>query len=311
MEQSNTPRVTKQAALAAVDALVRPEGMSRQTWAGVHKVLRGIATCYPKAWPSQMRLAARLDMNERTLQRYIAAAVDAGLLLVKANAGAAPRRAHGARTNSYLLCFQHDKLSYQVNTYYVGVQRGTSSLKTSSSETRHPDPPPAGQSQTHPQGPTVDRMDDWADGDGARDVTPPKPPPLRARKTLTADEVIERHDSGRRQPKRTPKPPPRWMRLTEHFVHAWEAMAQETGRYKDTRALESFGQAKVYLMKHFSERSELEVRTMIDEFIAAVRKRDITVKQGQSAWMCFTGAGGRQRHVVIGDPYAAYRKKKS
>jgi hypothetical protein len=121
-----------------------------------------------------------------------------------------------------------------------------------------------------------------------------------------ASDIVSDIDSKRRRKKRPPKPPPESRRLAEYFAVIWQQMQLDTGRYKDTRGLESIGQAKTYIEAHFKDRSELEVRKMMEEFVIAVSKRRITVKQGQSAWMCFTGAWGRERHVPTSNRYAAY-----
>ena len=306
MRESNTLACTKQAAKAAVAAMTRPEGMSKVTWRGVHRLLEAIARCYPTAYPSQLTLAARLDVDVRTVKRYVAAAVAANLLVVTPDAGAAPRRKHGSKTNRYHLT-HGDKMAHQESHYSYGVVPVTPSQETSS-------PVPSSCSPSGladpPTRPTVVVMRDW-DDERSRDVGPPAAPPLRSKRRVrpAASEIVSDIDSQRRKRKRPPKPPPQSRRLAEYFAVIWQQMQMETGRHKDTRGLESIGQAKVYIEAHFKDRTELEVRKMMEEFVIAVRKRDVTIKSGQSGWMCFTGAWGRQRHVVTGDPYAAYRKE--
>lgn len=336
MPETITPKRKRQDALRSVSQMTQPAGMGRVTWEQVHKVLMAIADCYPNAYPSQMRLAARTGIPERSLQRYIAVAKKAGLLAVKANAGAPPRRSHGACTNRYLLLVQPATsasselltqpatLAYQENTYSVGVSTtGTSSLKTSSSETRPSDRPAAGQDLRGGQipsapRPTVVQMSDWMhDRDTERQLDPPERSSLQPTKwvrpaDVDVDGIVRGVDTGRRQkraPQRDPAPEPEWKRLADYFAVCWEQMQRSTGRHKDTRGLENYRMVKRYWQVHFKNRSELEVRKMMEEFVIAVAKRDITVKDGQSAWMCFTGAWGRQRHAVIEGRYATYRTK--
>jgi hypothetical protein len=154
-------------------------------------------------------------------------------------------------------------------------------------------------------------MREWTD-EHSRDVGAPAAPSLRrAKRPLRAnpDEIVSQIDSKRRRKKRAPKPPPKERRMAEYFAVCWEQMQVDSGLHKDRRGLESLGQAATYINAHFKERTELEIRTMMEEFVHAVRQGHITLKKGQSGWMCFTGAWGRQRHVDTGDIYAAYREK--
>lgn len=314
MEERNTLATTKQAALAAVEAMTCPDGMTRVTWASVHLVLEVIAQSYPKAFPSQRRISERTGIPLRSVRRYVALAVAAGLLAVEADAGAPGKRGNPSRTNRYwvkLAPSDEAKLDPEKSHYSYGVVPVTPSQETSSlvpsscSPSGLASPPPS----TPPRS-TVVSMREYEE-ERSRDVGPPAAPPLRSkqRRRPAASEIVGDIDSQRRRKKRPPKPPPQSRRLAEYFAVIWQQMQMETGRHKDTRGLESIGQAKTYIEAHFKDRSELEVRQMMNEFVIAVRKRHITVKPGQSAWMCFTGAWGRQRHVQVADPYAAYRSK--
>ena len=101
MQETITLATTKQQAQHAVDAMTRPEGMTRVTWASVNLVLEVIAQSYPKAYPSQVRIAERTGIPVRSVKRYIAAAVAAGLLVVEADAGAPGKRSNPSKTNRY------------------------------------------------------------------------------------------------------------------------------------------------------------------------------------------------------------------
>jgi hypothetical protein len=314
VDESNTLATTKQAAQRAVDAMTCPDGMTRVTWASVHLVLEVIAQSYPKAFPSQARISQRTGIPVRSVQRYIAAAVKADLLVVEADAGAKTSRRSPSKTNRYyvkLAAVSDANLAHDKNMYSYGVHSVTPSPETSSlvpsscSASGLAAPPP-----TKPPRSTVVSMRDW-DEERSRDVGPPAAPPLRSKHRVrpAASDIVSDIDSKRRKRKRPKAPPPRSRQLAEYFAVIWEQMRQETGRHKNTRGLESIGQAQTYINAHFKERTDLEVRKMMEEFVISVRKRDVMVKEGQSAWMCFTGAWGRDRHVVTSDPYAAYRKE--
>ena len=307
MRESNTLATTKQAAQGAVAAMTRPEGMTRVTWASVHLVLGAIAASYPKAYPSQATLAARLDMPVRSVKRYIALAVAAELLVVEADAGAKGRRGNPSRTNRYhvvLAPADGANLAPKEVMYSYGVHSGASPQETSSPRT-----------QRGPSGSTVIQMPRRYE-EPERDVTPadeaPRPSkhPVRPPRPA-AEDVIK--DSGRRASV-TPiagLAKTRERRLSNFFAGCWEQMCLDQPEFRKIRCLETHGEARTYIKAHLDTYTELEVRQMMREFIIAVSKRDITVKAGQSAWKRFTGSWGRQRRVTTGDPYAAYRSKET
>ena len=315
MADGNTPTLKKQQARRLAEEIPQPAGMSRTTWSGVQTVLRAIADSYPKAWPSQRTLAERLDMNERTLRRYIAAAVKAQILVVEADAGALPRRVMGSRTNRYWLklsSWHEDKLSFEYNTYSVGVSE-TSSQRTSSSVPQSARPPASRHSR--PKG-TVVNMREWQEDHG-RQVGPEPKPSLRPAKRAPRqkpDEIVGALDSGKRVKKRPKAPPPESRQLAEYFAVIWEQMQQTHGLHKDTRGLESYGQAKTYIEAHFKNRTGLEIRQMMNEFVTGVSNGTITLKPKQSGWMCFTGAWGRTSQGVAAaedDVYAELRQRRA
>ena len=319
MTESNTVASTKQAATRAVAQMSRPEGMTRVTWAGVQAVLGAIARSYPKAYPSQVNLAARLDIPVRSVRRYIAAAVAANLLVVEADAGAAPRKQMGSLTNRYWvkLASNHEAnldpqetTSYSVGGSVFSSQKTSSSVPRTAAPSGPQDPPES--SEPSQQRSTVVSMHEYREPE--RDVGAPAAPIFQRRSKRPprregdADAIVSAIDSRRRKTKRAPKPPPEWKRLGDYFAVLWQQMQQTTGQHKDTRGLESYRQVRTYVAAHFADRSELEIRKLMEEFVVAVSKYDITIKPGQSAWMCFTGAWGRQRHVEVDDPYAIYKK---
>jgi hypothetical protein len=67
------------------------------------------------------------------------------------------------------------------------------------------------------------------------------------------------------------------------------------------RAAETLGHFQRYLNATFygqeasSPKTEAEVADLIAEFMTNVFRGQVTIKEGQSAWMCFTGAWGRNK----------------
>lgn len=316
MRESITLATTVQAARLAVASATRPEGMTRPTWEGVQRVLGAIAASYPRAYPSQQTLAARLDVPLRTVQRWTAAAVAAKLLVVTPDAGAAPKRANGSRTNRYhvvMAASDAATLSSERDIFSFGEDSSSSSQRTTSSGSSSASPSGlAAPEVPEPEGSTVVAMADWDDRE--RDVGSSAASFLRrskrpVRRDADPDAIVSQIDSKQRKRKRAPKPPPEWRRLTEYFVVIWEQMQLTSGRHRTARPIESLNQCRTYIEAHFQNKTELEVRQMMNEFVIAVSKGHITLKPGQSAWMCFTGAWGRERHVDTGDIYAAYKEK--
>lgn len=309
--ETNTLAVTKQAALATVDQMTRPEGMTRVTWASVQLVLEVIAQSYPKAFPSQRRISDRTGIPLRSVQRYIALAVAAELLVVEADAGAQAKRSNGSKTNRYwvkLASSDAANLAHEETTTSYGGSSPSSRRATPSV----PRSAPSAQDPSEPPRSTVVGMREWQD-EQARDVGPPTAPVFRpskrpVRREGDPDALVSAIDSRRRVKKAPKKPPPDWVRLGDYFNVLWQQMQME-GHYKDTRGLENYRMVRTYMAKHFAGKTELEVRQLMTEFVTAVSKGHITPKPGQSGWMCFTGAWGRAKHVDTGDIYDAYRSK--
>ena len=302
MSHANTLATTKPSARKALVHMQRPEGMSNTTWNRVHQMLGVIVEFYPKACPSVVRIASIMGASERSVCRWIAAAQAADLLHVVPNTGGKPKRQMGHYTNRYWLTkdaiLARDKYSY-------GVLDETSSQMTSSSV------PKSARPAASPIRSTVISMAEWND-EKSRQVgtsAAKEQHPSKWASRPAASDIVSDIDSQRRKRKRPPAQPPQARRLAEYFAVIWEQMQLTTGMHKHTRGLESIGQAQTYINAHFKNRTELEVRQMMNEFVMAVSQGHITLKAKQSGWMCFTGAWGRDRHIDTGDIYAVYEEK--
>lgn len=155
-------------------------------------------------------------------------------------------------------------------------------------------------------------MSEW---ERERQIDTATPSPSRSKNPLRHGWPTPRQAMGgagepKRIRKRPPKPDPAWKRLANHFALSWDNAQLDAPHLKGIRGLESLNQARTYIDAHFSNRTEDEVRQMIDEFVAAAKQGIITIKPGQSAWMRFTGKWGRQQHVETNDdPYAEARRR--
>jgi hypothetical protein len=84
----------------------------------------------------------------------------------------------------------------------------------------------------------------------------------------------------------------------------WAAMVEATtpGDYlRSVRVADTLGHFQRYLNATFygseaiSPKTEAEVADLIAEFMTNVFRGVVVIKEGQSAWMCFTGAWGRNK----------------
>ena len=125
-----------------------------------------------------------------------------------------------------------------------------------------------------------------------------------SRPERSAAEIIEPFGTRRiaKRRKATDTDPAR--RLTVYFLDRWTD--------DKIRPLDSRGETAGYIRSTFLRPkggrtwTEEEVRQMIDDFMVAVVRQDAVIKDGQSAWKCFTGWWGR-RPVVQDDSDARRR----
>jgi hypothetical protein len=284
----------------AVKQLEKPEGISACKWRGVVALLMAIADHYPKAYPSQERLAAIVGCDVRSIQRYQAAAVAHGLLLVKADAGKKGRNNTWSKTNRYLI----------LNTTNCRHSLTTES-RTNPTGTSYP----PGQELRSFHSPSESSLSAAAlrfdpEGQSRQVVEEPKPSlakkPPRRRKP---GEIVRELDSGRKLqssvPSHAPRPPKSqaWRRCATRFLGEWDEMVVNTpaGHHlRSVRPAESIGHFKNYLNAHFfgpealTPKDEAAVEQLITDFMSQAARGRIKFKSGQSAWMAFTGTWGRE-----------------
>jgi len=321
---SSSLATTKPTARKALAQMARPDGWSRTTWRSVSEMLDVIVGFYPRACPSQVRIASIMGASERSVKSWVALAKAADLLYVQPNVGAKPKRRMGHHTNRYLIILPPSMAEKRAETarheYSYGVSKKTSSPLTTSEVPKSARPSGSlytNPTPTTPRGDNVVHMKDRWNDDRSRQVDAEEETPavvlkFKGPQWPTVDEtrgMVGKHDSGTKAKKRVLKPD-RYRRLTDHFITNWNLMVLDTQLFKDVRPIETIKQCRPYLKAHFDNHEEPEVRKMMEEFIHAVRKRDVVIKEGQSAWMCFTGAWGRQRHMPKADPYAIYKEQK-
>jgi len=296
-------RLSKAAKLLVqqLEELPRPEGISKTKWRGVRALLIAIGKHYPKAFPSQVTLAAETGYDVRSIQRYQATAVEFGLLLVKPDAGRKGEHNSWSKTNRYHITIG-DKLSSMSDDSLSSKPYG---LRPTGIELR---------SITSVEVISLS-ADGLPPGERARQVGEAPGPPRRSKmaRPKSADELVV--DSGRRQPRRQPKRSVvKWAVATEHFAQAWQAMIESlpaNDRLRQVRAMETRGHCRSYFDSQFFGPQALtpkpveEVCALIDQFVALAARRSVKIKEDQSAWMCFTGAWGRKTRRYHNEQYSA------
>ena len=301
----------RSAAKQAVETLERPEGISVCKWRGVLALLRAIAEFYPNPYPSQQTLAEKTGYDVRSIRRYVALAKANGLLLVKADAGRKGINNSWSKTNRYLITIEdslrgmsEDRKPSKPSGYYVpcGEELRSSHTPCESSLSvgmvRHD---PEGQSRQ--VGPNAKP---------SRSKYPPRRP--------TAEELVVASGRADNHVPRPPKNPP-WRRTAARFMTLWDEMVTKTpsgDALRSVRPADSLGHFQRYLNAHFfgkdalTPKNERQVADLIVQFVDQCYRRQITIKDGQSAWMAFTGAWGRGTLVApsTADTIREYFKSK-
>ena len=263
----------------------KPDNLSARQWVGVKAFLEKIASWYPNAYPGQERLAREMGISVRAVQRYVRWAQEAKLLTVIPDQGVGVV----SRTNVYHITelLEHDdKLAATMTTNCRPIPGVTYVTPVSSRE-------PTVQ-KTSSSEPTV-RLG----GDAAAQTR------LEEVDKSRAEEIAIGAGTRRAIKRPRAKDPDVSRRTTNYFLDQWEQrVIQEIPRLQNVRPHESLKQSMAYLNATFFRPSagrvytEDEVRSYIDAFVASVRKSQTTIKQGQSAFMRFTGWWGRERDVL-------------
>jgi|SRR4051812_13938883 hypothetical protein len=288
----------KNAARQAVEKLERPEGISGPMWRGVQALLRCIADHYPNPYPSQRTLASLTGYSVASIERYVATAKAHGLLLVKADAGKKGIHNTWSRTNRYHIVSpskRGDALPSECGPKPYGLLRSPPGKELRSSlSPRESSLSAIGISRFDPEGPSRQT------GTGKSTGKPlAKTPP---RRPVVSELVV---DSGRRAPKvpRSPKQPP-WRSTAARFLIEWDSIVTATtpdDYLRSVRPAETLGHFRSYLQATFygpeatTPKTEAEVADLIAEFMTNVFRGAVRIKDGQSAWMAFIGAWGRNK----------------
>jgi hypothetical protein len=114
---------------------------------------------------------------------------------------------------------------------------------------------------------------------------------------LSASEALAAaNERGHIKARPKSKDPDPARRLTAYFADQWEIHGRD-----DVRPLEAIGEVTGYIRTTFltpaagKRYTEDEVRAFIDQFMLAVVRRQVQMKEGQSAWRRFTGWWGRRK----------------
>ena len=281
---------TRRAVVGHIGGLQRPEGLSNCRWVMVQRYLLAVASYYPKPYPSQARLAEDVGCDVRSIQRYQVLCQELGLLHVTADAGVKGKRNTWSKTHRYHIpvppklsgAIPDNLSSKDPSGHYVTLQVDAS-LSSSPKKRFSARRPPVGSN--------VIQM--------RRKEEPSSQVPRKAPAPRKSAASLLTPGSDRRGTKRV-RPKERWQVLAEYFADGWrDLQAHRDNRdLRDVRDVESKGQCKSYINAHFADRTDDEVRSMMDEFFRLVSQRQVLIKNGQSAWLCFTGAWGRKRSMI-------------
>jgi hypothetical protein len=260
----------------------------------VRRYLFVIAGYYPNPYPSQERLAEELACDVRSIGVYQKLAVAAGFLQVFPDEGTKRSPLGRHRTNRYLITMEEessgvleeDSSSQEPSVHYVNL-RLDASHSSSAKKKAQPRPPSAGSNVI----PMTGRRDSSSE--------PSRPTKAPAKRKEAADLLTP--GANYRGKRKTPARKERWQVLAEYFSHQWRDLIAhpENRDLRDVRDVESKGQCKSYINSHFVNDSDEQVLARIDEFMRLVTQRHVRIKDGQSAWLAFTGAWGRKRTIDI------------
>lgn len=298
----------RQRALQAVGQIERPEGISAPTWRGVVALLKAIAEFYPNPYPSQKVLAARTGYSVASIERYVSVAKAHGLLLVKADAGKCSARNNWKKTNRYHIVMPSEcgpPLPSECGVNPTGTSYPPGSL-------RSPLSPREGELEA--PDPACGRMSRLSEEPSRQIRSDPSPAPVKrpAKRPggVKAEQVLS-SGHGQRQLPKVMAPPTGTRHLINYFIVKWMDMTQDPainpalrelyweGDRQLVRIVENVGKATQYLNVHFlgpnalQPQTEGQVQTLIDGFMDAVKRGDITIRPTQTVWQCFTGMWGK------------------
>ena len=280
---------------AVLDALEPPSGASNQQFRGVMTLLYLIAHHYPNACPGQATLARKAMVDERTIRRWVAKAIEWDWLFVLPDAGVRSKWSL-SYTNRYFLTavseleLEHgERLSSRDEGRLSSCHEGRMSSKHRSTSYFHENKEPSAEqpSVVHPSSRAACGRTTLGEVDKSR------------------AEEIAAAAGDRRATKRDGQ----WIVILHG---AWPLLPPTVGEpcsYGDTTAAErsprreSIGHTVGYIRTTFLAPAagrvytEDEVRTYIDQFIEAIRRSMVQVKANQSAFMRFTGWWGREGKV--------------
>ena len=252
-----------------------PDGVTSTQWARIEALLYLIARHYPRCFLSQETMAEKLRWPLRTVERYVGMAKAHSVIQVDADAGT-KRRGGYRYTNVYHIM--------QPPSWRV---RATANLADKGTVGRTSLPFPQ-EAPTERELRSLSSVA-WRAAPGPA-TTVTKVPRLSAAEALAA--AAERGRIKARPKAQDPDPA---RRLVRYFLDQWELHGRE-----DVRPLDSVGEARQYLRNTFlspaagRKYTEAEVRAFLDQFLTAVERRQVQMKQGQSAWRRFTGWWGRK-----------------
>ncbi len=284
MTDTITTEPSRQQAVAEVRSTRCPQGVSKQRWRSIQKLLRVVAKHYPKAYPSVATLAAEMKCSHRMAQYRIQWAVECGVLAVEYDGGE----------------------NWQKKTGTVGTQRNATTInKTSRYHIASLKPDCRGARSdddiAHRSTPSEYQLPSVV---GTHSGSPRYARPQSERVANDAEEIV-RDGEARVAEKygrlRTERPVFQTkvrkndaVVLVEYFLVEWENLLAKKPLLASNNAIDRKGESQGYLWNQLLRPeygvayTSAQVLEMIDAFFLDLASGRIGLKPRQSAWKAFT-----------------------
>jgi len=245
--------------------------MSKTQWRSVKRVLMVIAKHYPKAVPSVARIAEQAKLSPRQVQRILAIAETAGLLVTEHDQGTG--RHCISKTNRYHIVSLMEDVGGDISGEEMSYEGTPSESPLPSVMGTHSGSP----RYARPQSAAVANEAEKIVREGEERVAE-KYGRLRTEKPVFQTKV-RKNDA---------------VVLVEYFLIEWENLLARKPLLAMNNAIDRKGESQGYLWKQLL-RPEYgvaytgnQVMEMIDAFFLDLASGRISLKQRQSAWKAFT-----------------------
>ncbi len=258
-------------AVAEVRSVKKPSQMSRTQWRSVRRVLMVVAKHYPKAIPSVATIGAEAKLSARQVQRILAIAEAAGMLVVEHDAGTGRHRI--SKTSRYHIATLIPDVRGDISGEEMSDQGTPSESLLPSVVGTHSGSPHFVRPQSAAMSREAERIIREGEARVVRDRGR-----LRTEKPVFQTKV-RKNDA---------------QVLVEYFLVEWENLLAKKPLLAASKPIDRKGEAQGYIWHQFlrpeygPEYSSQQVLEMIDAFFLDLASGRVGLKQRQSAWKAFT-----------------------